>query len=257
MKDIKLVITDLDMTILHSDKSISEYTQRIFQNCVDSNIVTAIATARYYIGAEKFIGTLNPVYAITTDGTMTFRNGDFLYGAGFSIDVTNEIIHEITGIDRHLELTVATRQGVFWNSLQISESPVLYKATYNDYSALLTECAYKIVAELPDRSYADRIGEKYGCKVISYRGENRYGFIRPDAGKMQAIHELASLLNIEMSEIIAFGDDLNDIEMLMACGCGVAVENAVAAVKEAADVICESNDNDGVAKYIEQNVLCT
>ena len=255
MKKIKMIITDLDMTVLHSDKSISEYTKKIFKSCADQNIVTAVATARYYIGAEKFIHILNPTYNITTDGTMTFKNSDFIYGDGFDLNTTNEIINEITTIDKNLELTVATDTGVYWNSLQILDSPVLFKAKYNDYSSPLTECAYKIVAELPDKSYADKIGEKYGCKIISYRGENRYGFIRSGAGKIEAIRKLALFLDIQMSEIIAFGDDLNDIEMLTECGYGIAVENAVADVKKIADAICESNDNDGVAKYIEQNIL--
>lgn len=52
MKNIKLVISDLDFTLLHTDKSISEYTQYIFKKCSEYGIKTAIATARYYIGAE-------------------------------------------------------------------------------------------------------------------------------------------------------------------------------------------------------------
>lgn len=58
-----------------------------------------------------------------------------------------------------------------------------------------------------------------------------------------------------MSEIVAFGDDLNDIDMLTECGYGIAVDNAVQEVKKIADFICESNDNDGVAKYIEKYIL--
>lgn len=79
MKNIKMIITDLDMTVLHTDKAISEYTQDIFNRCAEKNIITAIATARYYIGAEKYINALIPNYEITTDGTMTYKNGEFIW----------------------------------------------------------------------------------------------------------------------------------------------------------------------------------
>lgn len=255
MKNVKMIITDLDMTVLHTDKSISDYTQHIFKKCAENGIITAVATARYYIGAEKYIDILNPDYEITTDGTMTFKKGEFIYGTGFNIATSNNILREILSISTCLELTVATEKCVYWNSKHISESPVLYKAIYNDYSSPINECAYKIVAELSDQSIAKDIGAKYGCKVISYRGESRYGFINPNAGKIHSIRQLAALLNIQTSEIIAFGDDLNDIEMLTECGYGIAVDNAVTEVKNIADYICKSNDNDGVADFIANHIL--
>jgi len=58
-----------------------------------------------------------------------------------------------------------------------------------------------------------------------------------------------------MSEVIAFGDDNNDIEMLRECGTGVAVANAIDECKSSADHICGSCDDDGLAKWLEENVL--
>ena len=75
------------------------------------------------------------------------------------------------------------------------------------------------------------------------------------AGKVQAIREMARLLNISLSDIVAFGDDKNDMEMLQICGTGVAVANAVSDVKNAADSVTRSNDEDGVAEWIAKNVL--
>lgn len=255
MKEIKLIITDLDSTVLHNDKSISIYTQNIFNRCIKYGIVTAIATARYYIGAEKYINILKPNYEITTDGTMVYSAGNFIYGYGFNLSTTNNIIQEIINLNPSYELTVATDTCIYWNSKHISSSPVLFKAIYNDYSVPLSECAYKIVAALPEKELADVIAEKYDCKIITYRGESRYGFIQMNAGKIQAISSLAKSLNIQMSEILAFGDDFNDIEMLTKCGYGVAVSNAIDEVKEIADFITESNDNDGVASFIEKNLF--
>jgi len=54
---------------------------------------------------------------------------------------------------------------------------------------------------------------------------------------------------------LAFGDDYNDIEMLRECGIGVAVDNAIYEAKVAADYACGGCDEDGVAKWLEVNVL--
>lgn len=62
-------------------------------------------------------------------------------------------------------------------------------------------------------------------------------------------------MNISLNDIIAFDDDVNDVEMLQICGTGVAVSNAVMEVKNVADCITLSNDQDGVADWIEKSIL--
>jgi len=256
MKNVKLIVTDLDFTLLHTDKNISKYSQNIFRKCSDYGISTAIATARYRIGAEKYLNIIKPDFEITTDGTMVYRNGEVIYGCGFNLDTTNHIISEIRNISTTLKITVATDMGVLWNSHNIAESSILYKAIYNDYSKPINSCAYKIVAELPNKKIALNIANKFSdCKLICYRGENLYGFVNKNAGKVQPIKSLGKELNIELLNIVAFGDDLNDIEMLEQCGYGIAVSNAIEEVLNVADYITDSNDEDGVAKFIEKNIF--
>ena len=60
---------------------------------------------------------------------------------------------------------------------------------------------------------------------------------------------------ISSDEVVAFGDDYNDIKMLQYCGAGIAVANAIGEAKSAANFICDTNENDGVAKWIEENIL--
>jgi len=72
-----------------------------------------------------------------------------------------------------------------------------------------------------------------------------------DALKSKAVAALAEYWNIERREIVAFGDDMNDIDLLKWCGTGVAMGNALDEVKAAADDMCDTNDNDGIAKWLE------
>jgi hypothetical protein len=62
-------------------------------------------------------------------------------------------------------------------------------------------------------------------------------------------------LFIDRQEIVCFGDDINDLPMMKCCGVSVAVDNAIDDVKKCADSVCDSNDNDGVAKWLENRLL--
>ena len=252
---IKMILTDLDGTLIRSDGSISECTKQILKNCQECGIYVVIATARYWIGAERYIEEIRPDYEITTDGTLIHQQGEQIYSCSLDIDDTNQIIQDLIAWDWKTEITVAAGRQVFWNSNHISESEKLHKAVFNDYRKPLSCRANKIVAELSDYEIAEQIANRNHCRLQSYRGENWYAFLPETAGKVQAIRELAKILEISLDDIVAFGDDKNDMEMLKTCGIGVAMANAVSEVKDVADSIAISNDEDGVAEWLAENVL--
>ena len=66
---------------------------------------------------------------------------------------------------------------------------------------------------------------------------------------------LADHMGIDMTDVIAFGDDVNDLGMLKLAGTAVAVSNAIDEVKAVADHVTDSNDQDGVAKFLEATIL--
>ena len=75
------------------------------------------------------------------------------------------------------------------------------------------------------------------------------------SGKWAALRGLAEKKGIAPEEILAIGDDNNDVEMIAAAGLGVAMGNAVVAAKEAADLVTGTNEEDGVVRVIEEYVL--
>lgn len=247
---IRMILTDLDHTLLKQDGSISEKTLQVLTACRAKGILFAIATARYWIGAERYIDLLNPDYEITTDGTLIHSHGQCIYSCALSKSETNAIISSITEAVHGAEITAACGKTVYWNSHHISESEKLYKAVYCDYSSPLDVQANKIVAELPDESVAMEIAARTNSKLQCYRGEKWYAFMPAASGKTTAIKALAKVSGISLEDTVAFGDDMNDIEMLRLCGTGVAVANAIPEVLEAADMITFSNDEDGVAEWL-------
>ena len=252
---IKMILTDLDHTLLRQDGSISEKTLRVIAECRAKGILFAIATARYWIGAERYISQLNPDYEITTDGTLVHSRNECIYSSSFSIQDTNRIVQYIREAVPGAEITAACGKTVYWNSRHIAESERLHKAVYWDYSSALDAQANKIVAELPDESVAGGIADRMNCRLQCYRGEKWYAFIPAGSGKTAAVRALAEAGGISLEDTVAFGDDLNDIEMLKLCGKGIAVANAVPQALEAADGITLSNDEDGLAVWLADHCL--
>ncbi|MDE7298035.1 MAG: Cof-type HAD-IIB family hydrolase [Lachnospiraceae bacterium] len=253
----KMILTDLDKTLLRSDGSISEHTKQVLKKCQARGILIAIATARYWIGAERCIEEIQPDYEITTDGTLIHQRGKQIYSCSMDTGAANQIIQDLMAQNPKTEITVAAGRQVFWNSRHISESAKLHKAVFCDYKKPLSCQINKIAAELFDGNIAAEIANKNHCRLQGYRGENFYAFLPEKSGKIRAILELSGQLGISLTDIAAFGDDANDVEMLQICGTGVAVSTAVMEAKAAADHVTRSNDEDGVADWIEKNILTT
>jgi len=97
--------------------------------------------------------------------------------------------------------------------------------------------------------------DKYGCRIYASQGALWYAISEKSVSKLKSIEATAKYFGLALSDVAAFGDDFNDVDMLKECGVGVAVSNAIDEAKAAADFICESNDEDGVAKWIEENIL--
>ncbi len=75
-----------------------------------------------------------------------------------------------------------------------------------------------------------------------------------EATKSNGIFKLAEYWGILPSDIVAFGDDHNDYDMIKKSGIGVAMGNAIEEIKSIADFICDTNENDGVAKWLMENI---
>jgi hypothetical protein len=130
------------------------------------------------------------------------------------------------------------------------------QAVRSDFTDLLDKPADKILVGI---SIAEDVAcyEKYlPQNTYIQASENTLGMIMNRAAtKWNAIRQLAEHWDIPTANIIAFGDDWNDIEMLHHCGTGVAVANALEQAKAAANAVCASNDEDGVAQWLQQHVL--
>lgn len=263
----KLIVTDLDGTALRDDKTISPRTSEAFAACKNAGIPVAIATARYITGAAPYAKALQADYQILTDGTLVFHGKNLIYSNVLTPEKVDELLMELKKNHCISHIAIPTTEvlfrypdGVYYDPA----NPDPAGATCPDnvstvgYHIELDEpfpCpASKIVADIPSEDIAKDIATKLGLAHFHYRGESRYTFYSTTASKLDAITHIAKSLDISLKDILVFGDDVNDIEMISHCGIGVAMENALPQVKTASDFVTGTNQEDGVACYLE-NIL--
>lgn len=252
--DIQAIILDLDGTVLRSDKSISPATLTALQRCRQRGIVLAVATARAEAAAEKYLAQLAPDAVISNGGALVRLGSKTVFTACLSAETADAIITGITALPEYLEMTVQTPLGYYVS--RPPEDPDRSQAILHDFSNPLGQEAYKLTARASRADGLSAIAAKYPqCCLIPFSDGCWYRFAHKEATKPNAIRHLAACLNLDMAQIAAFGDDYNDEDMLRHCGIGIAMGNADPQVKAAADYVCDTNDRDGIAKWLTEFVL--
>lgn len=251
---VKMIITDLDGTLLRSDKTVSKYTMSIFRSCINKGIKIALATARPIRAVKMLNIPLSFDAAIYHNGAVINTDeGNFHYG--ISSQVTKDIILAALQNDAQARLCIEIDDKIYGNSDPSDIWPGI-EINLTDFGNLPSAPADKIILLTADIDKLSAISKVLSENMYLEISENTVGMImHKDATKSNAIKQLTESFACSIDEVVAFGDDHNDVEMLRNCGMGVAVANAIDKVKAAADCICDTNDNDGVAKWIEENVL--
>lgn len=247
----KAIIVDLDGTLLRSDKSVSERTLKAIEQCKNAGILVIVATARFWFKAEKYLELIKPDYAILADGTQIFHKDEMIRGFAMNEKAVNGVIHSLRAQNLAAEFVVGVGKELLCSAASINEK---WRKSYA-FEGDMKQPVYKIAAMLESAGMAECLAEDYDCRLYSYRDENLYGFTDKESGKYQAVKDLGEILGIDLQDMVAFGDDENDYEILQNCGVGVAVANAIPQILKVADEVTDSNDEDGVANYLER--YCT
>ena len=253
MYTTKLIVTDLDNTLLLSDKSVSSYTAEVLNRCKEQNIPIVFATARPERAVFRFTAAIKPDYIISNNGaTITHRN-TMLYNKAIDSDISAKLLAELRDNQKITMMTAEVGHCLYtnYNGPPWEEG---WNLVYNNFHAPVQEAVVKISTECLDVKTVQEILVKYSkLHLYANSGETWQQIMHKDVTKLNAIKFIANELKIDLADVVAFGDDYNDIEMLNYCGIGVAVGNAIPEAKKAADYICGSNDDDGVAHWLEDN----
>lgn len=251
----KLLLFDLDGTLLQSDKTISKRTLNALKACRDKGILIGVSTSRSEQNSMFFLKELMPDILISSGGALVKKGSEYIYTAEFSGTETKNMIRiarDVCGQD--CEITIDTIDAHYWNykidpkKLDQSWGDSIY-TDFDNFS----ECALKMCVEIFDEDNAKELENKLSeCDCIRFSDGYWYKFTRKNVTKENAIMKLSDICGIDIQSIVAFGDDFADIGMLELCGLGIAMGNAIDVVKEKADVVIGSNDEDGIVVFLEE-----
>ncbi|SJZ48043.1 hypothetical protein SAMN02745116_00460 [Pilibacter termitis] len=262
---IQLIAIDLDGTLLKNDKTISKENKKVLRLAKEKGVKIVITTGRPLKAIHHILEELNLLdegdYSITFNGGLVQKNatGEILDKITMSLSSIQEIYQALFSL--HLPCDVVSDGEVYQLpsdriSLYEAATPFLNFHKVKPEELQETTIYNKIIcATEPD--YLDEkaaqlpsvIREKY--EVIKSR-DILLEFMPKGVTKAYGIAHLAEILGISQSEIMAIGDEENDLSMIEYAGVGVAMANAVPMIQSAADVITRSNEDDGVAHIISQ-----
>ena len=255
MENVSIILSDLDGTLFHNDKSISDYTKEIIKKLQVKGLLFGVCTARAKVNAVKFLDGIEPDIFISNGGGMITYRGEKIYNCEFSVEEVRRLIDktfEVFGKD--VIISADNEKGLYSNSQEELGDKFW---TFNDFLDFREPCMKMCIQSL-DKEKVSLVANCLGQGQIDFLPFSDipwYKLSKKDATKEKAIEALGRKLGLPVSQIAAFGDDFNDIGMLRLCGKGIAMDNAIEEVKEAASEVCASNEEDGVAKWMEKNLL--
>lgn len=270
MRNFKMVCLDIDGTLLNSRHKISNRTKNIIKIISkEENITVILVSARMPKGILPFhkeLGIIEPIICYS---------GSLIIDEKREVITTKEIeIEDIKNIyntakDENIHISLYRDNEWFVEEIdewvrQESEITKIIPTIINFQELIEVwrkekKGANKILS-MSDVENISRLADK--LKGEKFEGLNIYPskttyleIMTKKASKTSAIEFLCNKLNIEKEEVIAIGDNYNDMDMLQYAGVGIAMGNAPDIVKEKADDITSTNDEDGVAKALEKYFL--
>jgi Cof subfamily protein (haloacid dehalogenase superfamily) len=249
---IRMIATDLDGTLLRSDKSISDFTVDTLRKCREKGIKVIYATGRGGSAKRRAPSHMFDGRVIM-NGAVAHSGSDLIYKRLIPMDLARDLL---LACDEHGLKTTAEISGMHYSNFYVNRQwSNIHDYQIADFSTLDIEAEklYALVEKSADVDFIIKHIPQGLYLTVSRDGLAQ--IMHVEARKARAIEALAKHWGIELADVLSFGDDLNDIDMLRECGIGIAMGDAVEEAKDAANLVCESNDDDGIARWIAANVL--
>lgn len=270
-RKIRLIGLDLDGTLLTTDKKITAHTREVLDRCIENGIYIVPTTGRVKTGIPEYLNSMKGIrYIITSNGgsVVDLQTDEVIYENGIPWERALELFDyfeqfgtyydvytmckgwcearfydhlEKYRIEHHIEKMVRssrTRVEDIRTFMKEHKTPVekmnLFFATEEEKLRV-----FDIIKDIPDI-------------VVTHSLSNNLEINHYSCNKGDALIGLGKKLSIPREEIMSFGDGLNDLAMIQMAGLGIGMENGYDIVKDNADFVTKTNDEEGVAYAIEK-----
>ncbi|MFC4619662.1 Cof-type HAD-IIB family hydrolase [Camelliibacillus cellulosilyticus] len=263
-----LIALDLDGTLLSSEKKILNRTKKAILEAKSAGHFVVISTGRPYRASQPYyeeLGLTTPI--VNFNGAYVHHPLDPEWGVfhtPLELETVKEILKTCDGYQlKNIIIEVMDDVYIKNEDPEIVDSFTMgaKKLVYGPIEETLKASPSSILIQTEDREvdhllqalesdYADAIEQRsWGSP------SNIIEIVRRGINKAIGLKRVADRLGVPKERIIAFGDEDNDIEMLRFAGCGVAMGNALESLKHVADTETATNDEDGIALFLEKHVL--
>lgn len=265
-ENIKVIVSDLDGTLLNGEHRISEYTKEIFRELYNKNYLIIVATGRHHLDAMPIIETLGfPLYLVTSNGARIHAPNKELI---FATNMESDAVKSVLKMDIPDEFTTVLFKENVWETNKHNDKLLEFQTELNYVPELVN---YKEVTDF-DVIKIFFTHESHG-KLIELRETilqshpdifshafslpHCLEFMDKSVDKSVAIARILEIEGFEFSQAVSFGDGYNDEGMLNATAKGLLMGNAPDSLKNklAHLEVISNNHKDGVANYLADKLL--
>lgn len=264
----KMIVLDLDDTLLRDDHSISDRTKKALMDAQDLGVKVVLASGRPTFGMKHIAEELS--LAKYGSYLLSFNGGIIIDCNSneevFSSTLSPKSVHHLYELSRREDVYIHTYVG----EEIITEDPNPFTTieseltglpirVVNRFTDVVSEPVVKaLMVEEPEK--LKKVEEKLQKELTDSFSVMRskpffLEFTEKGVTKGTSLNQLIQICGINQDEVIAIGDSYNDQSMIEFAGLGVAMGNAPDDIKEIADFVTETNMNDGVALVVENFVL--
>ncbi|QHW30751.1 HAD family phosphatase [Paenibacillus rhizovicinus] len=248
MGTIKLVALDMDGTLLNDRQEVSKENAKWIRKALDAGVIVSFATGRGYQSALPYaeqLGLETPM--ITVNGGEIWTRPQVLH---------KRTLMPVSYLTRLHELALRHPECWYW---AYTTTGIYNKENWSEVASRLDERHWlKFGYYTEDKPMLQAIlkeASSWGGLEITNSSPSNLEMNPEGVTKASALRELCAVLGFGMSEVAAMGDSMNDIAMIREAGLGVAMGNAQDEVKAAADVVNVTNEEDAVARLLQDYVL--
>ncbi len=273
-RDYKMLVMDMDYTLLSKEKTVSQRNKEAIKKAKDKGVIVAVATGRLYTSAiyyAKLLEIETPVIASNGAIIREHHTNRTLYQNLLTHDAALRMIQlcKEAGLYCHIYTadTIYTEKLINisyryseWNNALMEQDRINIQVVPKLEELIRMEEGNILKAVVMDDD-KDKIKFvrneilKTNIVSVSQSLKDNIEVMNKGVSKGNAVKMLAEIYGINREEIIAIGDNENDISMIEYAGLGIAMENGVEEAKAAAKYITAHHDKDGVAEAIERFII--
>ncbi|WP_299059872.1 HAD family hydrolase [uncultured Polaribacter sp.] len=259
LSKVKLVVSDMDGTLLNSKGEVSNLFFTLFEKLQKQNIIFCAASGRQYNSiVQKLAPIKDDIFVIAENGGIAKKKDELLVSSPISAEKIKKIFPVLKSI-KNTNIVLCGKNDAFIESKN-HDFVNMFQEYYNSYkivenlSEIIDTEQFLKIAIHHSISSEEFIYPKIKVfeneMLIKVSGKNWLDISEDQANKGNALRKVQKILNITKEETLVFGDYHNDIEMLKEAKYSFAMKNAHKDIKEIANYATESNDNYGVEKIL-------